>query len=149
TASTLRMVNCARVVKGYIGYGEESDTPLFRHVSIRALTAHVHGDRADVRVRELLSYESSDPRRAHVTIDDSIHLIWRDGRWQVAKPGAIYYASQSAYQWPPTVLDPPVLQAEAAAPAPRREQPPACHGPQLAAWSDPTGDAPSPVDLTG
>lgn len=140
---------CARFVGGYIGYGEESDTPLFRHVSISSLSAVVHRTQAVAHVRERVTFDSSDPARRRVAIPDAIHLLWRDGRWQVVKPGAIYYASQSAYQVPPTVLDPPVTQAEAGAPAPRRGPAPPCEGPTLARWSDPAGDAPAAIDLTG
>ena len=147
TAGGLHL-SCPRLVAGYIGYGEESDTPVFRHVSIGSLSATVHGNDAAVRVREKLTFDSSDPTRRHVAISDAIYLVWQEGRWHVAKPGAIYYGSQSAYQVPPTVLDPPVTQSEAGAPAPRRAPAPPCNGPTLARWSDPAGDAPAAVDLT-
>jgi hypothetical protein len=131
TAGRLHLT-CPRFIAGYIGYGEESDTPLFRHVSISSLRVDVHGPRAVVHLREALTFTSSDPTRDHVTIADAIQLEWRDGRWQVVKPGEIYYASQSAYQVPPAVTDPPVSQAEAGAPAPRRAAAPPCHGRTLA-----------------
>ena len=65
-----------------------------------------------------------------------------------ANPGAIYYASRSAYQVPPSALDRPVLDSEAGAPAPRRGIAPSCGGTTLAHWSDPNDDAPMQVDLT-
>lgn len=147
-AGTLH-TDCPKLVAAYIGYGEESDTPQFRHVTVRSVGAQVTGDVAHVRVREALSYETSDPQRAHIETTDVIYLLWRDGRWQVAKPGAIYYASRSAYQVPPSALDRPVLDSEAGAPAPRRGIAPSCGGTTLAHWSDPNDDAPMQVDLTG
>ena len=148
TASRVRS-DCARLISAYIGYGEESDTPLFQHVTVESLKANLHGNEADVGVRESLTYKTADAGRRRRSFSDVIHLLWRDGRWQVVKPGAIYYLSQSAYQVPPTVLDPPITQAEAGRPAPQRGTAPACSGAVLARWSDPPGDAPAAIDLTG
>jgi hypothetical protein len=137
---------CARSVAARIGYGEESDTPTFRRLSILSATATVSGEQARVTVRARYHFKHF-PKPLVRVLTDQIYLVDRDGKWRVVKPGGVWFFTQSAYNIPENTLDPPITDVEAHQAAP---QPPAdfeCASAQGNRISDPVGDAPSSLDV--
>jgi hypothetical protein len=49
--------SCARAAAGFIGYGEESDSPLFRRLSILAVAQAVNSDQARVTIKARFNYK--------------------------------------------------------------------------------------------
>lgn len=137
---------CSKVATAFIGYGEESDTPLFRRVKILAASQRIDDDSAQVTVKARFDYKHF-PKPVHVVFSDRLHLVKRGASWQVAKPGAVWFLTASAYQIPETVLDPPLTDEEAHVPAPQRPLAVECTGTTAAALADPAGDAPASLDV--
>jgi hypothetical protein len=137
---------CSKIATAFIGYGEESDTPLFSHVKILAISQRIDDDSAQVTVKARFDYKHF-PKPVHVVFSDRLHLAKRGGSWQVAKPGAVWFLTASAYQIPETVLDPPLTDEEAHSPAPQRPAAVECTGTAAGALTDPAGDAPASLDV--
>jgi hypothetical protein len=141
-----RHAACPERAAGRIGYGEESDTPIFRRLDVRSARAFVAGDTARVEMRSRYHYKHY-PKPRVVTLTDEIYLVQRDGRWQVAKPGGIWFATQSAYSVPESALDPPVSDDEAGKPAPQTPARFDCASRRLQTILDPPGDAAASLDV--
>jgi hypothetical protein len=140
---------CARLLRAFIGYGEESDTPTFEHLRIGRVAAAASGSTAVVRVVERYRFHNPStigPRTERLGFTDTIYLVRRGGRWLVAKPGGVWFLTQSAYQIPPTVRDPPVVDPEAHAAAPRPRARFRCAGRPVLDVHDPQ-DAPPRLDV--
>ena len=139
-------LTCPKIATAFIGYGEESDTPLFRHVKILAISQRIDGDSAQVTVKARFDYKHF-PKPVHVVFADRLHLVKRGDSWQIAKPGAVWFLTASAYHIPETVLDPPLTDAEAHSPAPQSAAAFECTGKDAASLTDPAGDAPASLDV--
>jgi len=139
-------LRCPRIVAGMIGYGEESDTPTFRRLEVLSVHPHVSGRSARVEVEARYHYEAY-PKPLASVFTDEIYLLDRGGRWQVSKPGAVYFLTQSAYSSPASVLDPPLGDAEAHKAAPQPAAPFRCNPERKPVMEDPAGDAPRGLDL--
>jgi hypothetical protein len=137
---------CPKIAAGLSGYGEESDTPLFRHVKILAVSQRIDGDTAQVTVKARFDYKHF-PKPLHRVFTDRLHLVKRGDAWQIAKPGAVWFLTASAYQVPETVLDAPLTDTEAHAPAPERPVSFACTGTAARTLADAAGDAPASLDV--
>jgi len=137
---------CAQRAAGLIGYGEESDTPLFRRLEILSARPHVAGDQARVDVTARYHYKAY-PKPLTPVFTDKIYLVERMGRWEVAKPGGVYFATRSAYSPPSSALDPPIADAEAHAAAPRLPASFWCSAKAAQAVDDEGGDTRGPLDV--
>ena len=138
---------CARSAAAWIGYGEESDTPIFRRLTILSATPSVTGEQARVTVRARYRFKHF-PKPFSRVLTDQIYLVNAGGKWRVVKPGGVWFYTQSAYNIPESALDPPIGDAEAhqAAPQPAAafDCAAASHGELI---PDPLGDAPSSLDV--
>jgi hypothetical protein len=141
-----RDASCAKIAPAAIGYGEESDTPTFERLEILSVRPHVSGRSARVEVEARYRYDAYPKPLAQVFTDE-IHLLERGGRWEVAKPGGVYFLTRSAYSPPASMLDPPIADAEAHEPAPQPHASFACGGRTVEVVHDAAGDAPAPLDL--
>jgi hypothetical protein len=139
-------LGCAKIATAFIGYGEESDTPLFTHVKVLSVAQRVDGDSARVTVKARFDYKHF-PEPVSTVFVDRLHLVKRGGSWQVAKPGGVWFLSASAYQTPETMLDPPLTDAEAHSPAPQPDAAFDCTGKLAGSLADPAGDAPASLDV--
>jgi hypothetical protein len=137
---------CSKIATAFIGYGEESDTPLFRHVKILSIAQRIDGDTAQVTVRARFNYKHF-PEPVSRVFTDRLHLVMRAGSWQIAKPGGVWFLTASAYQTPETMLDPPLTDAEAHSPAPQLAAAVDCTGKPAGSLTDPVGDAPASLDV--
>jgi hypothetical protein len=141
-----RNLSCPKVATAFIGYGEESDTPLFRHVKILSITQHVDGDSAHVRVKARFNYKHF-PKPVSTVFADWLYLVKRGPSWQLVKPGGVWFLTASAYQTPETMLDPPLTDAEAHSPAPLPAAAFGCTGKAAGSLADPARDAPASLDV--
>ena len=139
-------LSCPKVATAFIGYGEESDTPLFRHVKILSIAQHVDGDSAQVTVKARFNYKHF-PKPVSTVFADRLYLVKRSASWQLAKPGGVWFLTASAYQTPETMLDPPVTDAEAHSPAPQPAAAFDCAGKAAGSLTDPARDAPASLDV--
>jgi len=141
-----RDAGCATRAAGLIGYGEESDTPTFERLTILSATPSVDGDRARVTVRARYRFKHF-PKPVSQVLADQIYLVDRDGSWRLAKPGGVWFYTQSAYNIPESTLDPPIGDLEAHQPAPQPAAAFECAEAQGDGISDPLGDAPASLDV--
>jgi hypothetical protein len=139
-------LGCAKIASAFIGYGEESDTPLFRRLKILSVAQKVDGDDAQITIRARFNYKHF-PKPVSVVFTDRLYLVKRGSSWRVAKPGGVWFLSASAYNMPETMLDPPVTDTEAHVPAPQIPATFDCAGKATARLSDPAGDAPASLDV--
>jgi hypothetical protein len=137
---------CAKNASARIGYGEESDTPIFQRLTILSATPSVAGENARVTVRARYRFKHF-PKPLSRVITDQIYLGDRDGTWRVVKPGGVWFYTQSAYNIPENTLDPPITDAEAHQPAPQPAASFECAAAAASKLSDPAGDAPAPLDV--
>ena len=140
-------LKCPRAVTALIGYGEEGDTPRFQRLEVLAAHAHVSGAAARVEVKTRYHYKASLQPATTVVISDEIYLLQRGGRWQVVKPGGVYFWTQSAYSPPESMLDPPIRDAEAHSQARRPAASFPCPPKTIFAIDDPAGDAAPSLDV--
>jgi hypothetical protein len=138
-------LGCAKTVAARIGYGEESDTPIFQRLTILSATPTVSGEDARVTLRARYRFKKYRKLLSQV-VTDQIYLADRDGNWRVVKPGGIWFFTQSAYNIPENTLDPPITDAEAHQPAPQPAASFEC-APQETVINDPAGDAPALLDV--
>ena len=138
--------SCARNAAAFIGYGEESDTPIFQRLTILSATPSVSGEMARVRVRARYRFKHY-PKPVARVLTDQIYLVNSDGAWRIAKPGAVWFYTSSAYQIPDNTLDPPITDAEAHQAAPQPAAAFECAATQSERISDPSGDAPASLDV--
>jgi len=137
---------CAELVASGIGRGEESYSPLFQRLEILSLRSRPEGaDAAQVEVTERYHYTEGGKPLTQV-FEDRIHLLRRAGRWQVAKPGGVYWLSRSS-GLPESALDAPIRNSEAHSPAPQRAVAFHCRSQPLKVTRDARGDAPRPLDV--
>ena len=139
-------LSCPRIAAGFIGYGEESDTPLFRRLNILSVAQKVDGDTAQVTVKARFHYKHF-PKPVATVFTDRLYFVKRGSAWQLVKPGGVWFLTMSAYNTPETMLDPPLTDDEAHTAAP---QPPAafdCTGRSAASLNDPARDAPASLDV--
>ena len=141
-----RGLSCPQIATAFIGYGEESDTPLFRHVKILSVAQQVDGDNAQVKVKARFNYKHF-PKPVSTVFTDRLYLVKRGGSWQLVKPGGVWFLTASAYQTPETMLDPPLTDAEAHSPAPQPAASFDCTGKAAGSLTDPTHDAPASLDV--
>jgi hypothetical protein len=139
-------LGCAKTASAFIGYGEESDTPLFRRLKILSVAQKVDGDEAQVTIRARFNYKHF-PKPVSVVFTDRLYLVKRGSSWRVAKPGGVWFLTASAYNTPETMLDPPVTDGEAHVPAPQIPATFDCTGKAAALLSDPPGDALASLDV--
>jgi len=139
-------LTCSKVAPAFIGYGEESDTPLFRHLKILSIAQRIDGDSAQVTVKARFDYKHF-PKPVHTVFADRLHLVKRGGSWHVAKPGGVWFLTASAYQTPETMLDPPLTDAEAHSAAPQPAAAFDCTGKAAGSLVDPADDAPPSLDV--
>jgi hypothetical protein len=137
---------CAQNAAARIGYGEESDTPIFQRLTILSATPSVSGEQARVTVRARYRFKHF-PRPLSRILTDQIYLVNRDGKWRVVKPGGVWFFTQSAYNIPESTLDPPITDAEAHQAAPQPAADFECAAAQGNRISDPAGDAPAVLDV--
>jgi hypothetical protein len=139
-------LSCAKIAAGRIGYGEESDTPTFQRLKILSVVPSVNGEQARVTVKARYRYKkfrgSISPQ-----VTDQIYLVDRTGSWRVAKPGGVWFFTQSAYSIPESTLDPPIGDAEAHQPAPQLPASFECAPAQGKDVGDALGDAPASLDV--
>lgn len=138
--------SCAKVAAGRIGYGEESDTPIFQRLTILSATPTVAGEQAQVTIRARYRFKKY-PKPFSQVVTDKIYLANRDGSWRVVKPGGVWFFTQSAYNIPDNTLDPPISDAEAHQPAPQLPASFECAEPQANVINDTVGDAPASLDV--
>jgi hypothetical protein len=141
----LRTSSCARNAAAFIGYGEESDTPLFQRLRILSATSSVTGELAHVTVRARYHYKHF-PKPFSRVLTDQLYLVNRDGEWRLAKPGGVWFFTSSAYNVPDNTFDPPITDAEAHQPAPQPAATFACAA-ATDRISESVGDAPAPLDV--
>lgn len=141
-----RSLQCASIAAASIGYGEESDTPTFRHLEVLAVVPHVSGDRARVEVKARYRYKGY-PKFMTKVFTDELYLFKRQGLWKVGKPGGVYFATRSAYNWPDNALDPPLTNSGAHRPAPKIRADFPCLARGAMSADDPRGDSPRPLDV--
>lgn len=139
-------MSCAKIAAGRIGYGEESDTPTFQRLAILSTRSQVADDKAQVTVRARYRYKHF-PKPITTVVTDQIYLSNSDGRWEVVKPGGVWFYTQSAYNIPENTLDPPISDAEAHQAAPQPTASFECASPTGNSYSDPGGDAPASLDV--
>jgi hypothetical protein len=99
--------SCAQLARGGIGYYVDAGMGGWTHMEIRSAGAPVRRDghaRVPFVERHLHEHPGGSPDE---TLRDVIHLVRRDGRWLVAKPGAVFYAASGGYYGGDTILDPP------------------------------------------
>jgi hypothetical protein len=138
--------SCPKIAAGRIGYGEESDTPIFQRLTILSATPTVIGQEARVTIRARYRFKKY-PKPFSQVITDQIYLADRDGSWRVVKPGGVWFFTQSAYNIPESTLDPPLSDAEAHQPAPQVPASFECADAQSRAIDDALGDAPASLDV--
>ena len=141
----LRSSSCARNAAAFIGYGEESDTPLFQRLKILSATASVTGELAHVTVRARYRYKDF-PKPFSRVLTDQLYLVDRDGKWRLAKPGGVWFFTSSAYNIPDNTFDPPITDGEAHQPAPQPAAAFACAA-STDRISEAAGDAPASLDV--
>jgi hypothetical protein len=146
TADGERELTCPEIAPGWIGYGEESYTPVFRRLEVLAVDPQVNGGTARVRVRARYYYKAYPKPLSHA-FTDAIHLRRRSGGWEILKPGGVWFLTRSAGSPPASMLDPPIEDAEAHRPAPQPAASFECNGRPIALVDDPAGDAPSSLDV--
>ena len=78
-------LTCSKVAPAFIGYGEESDTPLFRHLKILSIAQRIDGDSAQVTVKARFDYKHF-PKPVHTVFADRLHLVKRGGLWDPVDP---------------------------------------------------------------
>jgi hypothetical protein len=139
-------LGCPKIAAGRIGYGEESDTPIFQRLTILSAAPTVTGEQARVTVRARYRYKKY-PKPFSQVVTDQIYLVSRDGGWRVVKPGGVWFFTQSAYNIPENTLDPPITDAEASQLAPQLPASFECADAQGKATEDPLGDAPVSLDV--
>ena len=137
-------MSCAKIATARIGYGEESDTPTFQHLTILSAKVQVAAGAARVTVKARYRYKHF-PKPISTVVTDQIYLTNRDGRWAVVKPGGVWFYTQSAYNIPDSSLDPPIGDAEARQAAPQPAASFDCAA--GTGFSDPAGDAPGSLDV--
>jgi hypothetical protein len=142
----LRNPSCAKNAAAWIGYGEESDTPIFRRLVILSAMPSVSGEDARVTVRARY-YFKHFPKPFSRVLTDQIYLGNRDGKWRIVKPGGVWFFTASAYNIPENTFDPPITDAEAHQPAPQPAADFDCSPAQGNRISDPAGDAPASLDV--
>jgi hypothetical protein len=106
---------CPKVVSGYIGYGEESDTDTFQSARILDLDdGKTSGELRSVKARiELqLNDQGDETRPLKKTLDDVAWLVERDGRWRLAKASGLLYAAFAAYSVPDDIFAAPDIAAQ-------------------------------------
>jgi hypothetical protein len=138
--------SCAKNAASWIGYGEESDTPIFQRLTILSATPSVSGEQARVTVRARYRFKHF-PKPLSRVLTDQIYLVNRAGSWRVAKPGGVWFFTQSAYNIPENTLDPPITDAEAHQAAPQPAAAFECAAVEDNRISDPVGDAPASLDV--
>lgn len=139
--------NCPRAATALIGYGEEADTPRFRRLEVLGAHPQLSAAGARVEVRARYRYKVSLKPVTTVVVTDEIYLLRRGGRWQVVKPGGVYFYSRSAYSAPESMLDPPIADAEAHRRAAQRAASFPCAAKTVSVIQDPAGDASPPLDV--
>ena len=139
-------MSCAKIAAARIGYGEESDTPTFQRLTILSATSQAADDKAQVTVRARYRYKHF-PKLVTSVVTDQLYLRNRDGRWELVKPGGVWFYTQSAYNIPENTLDPPIGDAEAHQAAPQPAASFECGSPTDRSYSDPEGDAPESLDV--
>jgi hypothetical protein len=138
--------SCAKMAAGRIGYGEESDTPIFQRLTILSATPTVTGEQARVTIRARYRFKKYPKPFSHV-VTDQIYLANRSGSWRVVKPGGVWFFTQSAYNIPENTLDPPISDAEAHQPAPQLPASFECEAAPGNVINDAVGDAPASLDV--
>lgn len=120
---------CGRIVGGFIGYGEESDTPTFVRGRLRAVGRPFERrnyGRVYTGVPLSLTFRFDDPTEPptpQVRFRDVLWLERVDGSWRIAKESLALYRAWAAYQIPEDVLAPPdPLAAQHAQQAAARER---------------------------
>jgi hypothetical protein len=105
--------SCGYLVGGFIGYGEESDTPTFvrgQALSVGRPYEQTSFGRTYTGVPIRLAYTFDDPSEdapQHVRFRDILWLERGDGSWRIAKESLALYRAWAAYQIPDDVLRPP------------------------------------------
>jgi hypothetical protein len=139
-------LSCARAAAAFIGYGEESDTPLFRRLRILSVTQTVGGDEARVTIKARFNYKHF-PKPVSTVFTDRLYLSRRGSSWQLVKPGGVWFLTMSAYNTPETMLDPPITDDEAHVAAPQPTVSFDCTGRPAGTVNDAAHDAPAPLDI--
>lgn len=138
--------SCPKSAAARIGYGEESDTPIFQRLTILGAAPTVSGEEAQVTIRARYLFKKFRKPLTRV-VTDKIYLANRDGAWRIVKPGGVWFFTQSAYNIPDSTLDPPILDAEAHQPAPQVTASFECAEPERNVVTDNAGDAPASLDV--
>lgn len=139
-------LGCARAAAAFIGYGEESDTPLFHRLRILSVTQAVDGDEARVTVKARFNYKHF-PKPVSTVFTDRLYFSRRGSSWQLVKPGGVWFLTMSAYNTPETMLDPPITDDEAHTAAPQPSAAFDCAGKPAGTVNDAAHDAPAPLDV--
>jgi hypothetical protein len=134
---------CRKAAVGMIGYVEDAGFPEFKSVKVLSTKTHIHGSTAVVDVRARYRYKDPDGRPIGT---DKIYLFKKRGRWLIAKPGAVYFLSQSASNAPPSIVDPPIPDKGSHKPAPQPSAHFTCDTTLLGNKGDPA-NTPKSIDI--
>jgi hypothetical protein len=143
---TRRSASCPRAATAFIGQIDEGGQPVFQRLEVLAARTSPADEFTRVTVATRYHYKDY-PKPTSSVLTDQIYLVRRPSGWQVVKPGAVFFDTNSVLGSPMSLDDPPITDAEAHKPAPQPRASFPCASIPVSVVSDAAGDAPSAFDV--